>query len=180
MGFLLDLKNAAIEAASILRNSADSTNDRKEKRGIKLEVQMVAETYHVLRKRGYDPYNLLLEFHYGSGRNNIFYPDMIYRMREGEPEIPVEFKSISSLPIKNEGSLSKASKNALSEGFEQLLEYVSIDEFDIKNACLVVAYLGTEEGPDSGLFTKLAKEFLGKSNGSDLRKKGIPIEVIAC
>ena len=172
--FSYDLRKAAERAAKTLRGSLD-TSRKRTKWGLKLEAQMVAETYHILRNRGkyYTPKNLNMEFHYTVEPNKkkkkrILRPDIIFR-GEGGKEQPVEFKVLHRTPIKRDSTLSQGARSKWEDGIEQAEEYWKYG--NISKSIVIVAYLGPD--PDDSFDLHLYKRMV-----SEFHKDYI--EVIAC
>ncbi|MHB1708744.1 MAG: hypothetical protein ACYCT2_04630 [Thermoplasmataceae archaeon] len=182
MSFDNDLKRAAISAAKTLRDSVDTTQERRTKWGLKLEHQMVAETYHLLRNMGkYTPDNLTMEFHYTlkdpvSSKKHIHRPDFIFSSRTNKDQ-PVEFKVAHRNPVKSDGSLSNPICEMYSEGYKQLLSYSNIE--NISNLILVVAYLGPKDGFNLNPFSTLLKEYHKKREEAE-KRSGKEVLVVPC
>ena len=172
--FSNDLRRAAETAAKTLKGSLD-TSRKRTKWGLKLEAQMVAETYHILRSMGnnYTPKNLDMEFHYTVEPNRkkkrrTLRPDIIFRGVGGK-EQPVEFKVLHRTPIKRDGTLSQGARSQWEDGIEQAEEYCKYG--NVSKSIVIVAYLGPD--PDDSFDLRLYKRLV-----SEFRKDYI--EVIAC
>ena len=183
-GFLNDLNRATDSAASELRKYVKSFEDKKLYREQSTEALFVAETYYNLRKNGYSPETLFMEFMYDpvliDGKNRKLKPDLIFE--QGGKDQVVEVKVFWDGDLEDESSsLTPGALRVVDRYYRKMLLYPKLKK-QVSDLHLVFAYVGPES-------FKKAKDFNYEEYSASidhrielLRKKygkiNIPINVV--
>lgn len=178
-GFFDDLKKASGEAAKLMRDSVHMKDGiERYYWGIRLEAQVVAEVYHILREKGYSTNELYLEYWYNK-RKNGEYKKMKADLMYGETYSVqlAEFKVMFDGHLYQDGSIKKNGRDIVKKEYGKLKDYSAFSE--VSDLFLVVAYVGPQE-----LYRKKVyyDSVLGAfdSRHSFQGIRGQPIEVIPC
>lgn len=144
--FLNDLTTATGSAASELRKYVKSFDDKKLYREQSTEAQFVAETYHNLRKNGYTPDTLFMEFLYDpvfiDGQNKRLKPDLVFE--NGGKDQVVEVKVFWDGDLEDKSSsLTPGALRVVNNYYKKMLSYSNLER-QVSDLYLVFAYVGPE------------------------------------
>ena len=135
--FLNDLDEAAKDGAEVLRDQVNKEEKNFKKKGVAFEFQLVAEIYHALRNKQYQPgfrKGLFLETNYGG-----LHVDMVYKDSTGREHL-VEVKPVRKLKKMDKG-LNKGYLNKINKDLIKLKELKSSNR-KIAEIILVVGFIG--------------------------------------
>ena len=152
-----DLRDAAEEGARILRDQVDVKENDFKKKGVAFEFQLVAETYHILKNKGYKAgfrEGLFLETNYGG-----WHVDMVYTDSSGNEHL-VEVKPVRTLK-KMCGGLEKGYITKINKDLDKLKE---LDHKKISEKILVIGFIGDNSECEQEEFDKVVRSTIKEGN----------------
>ena len=145
---------------------------------MRLEAQLVAETYHLLREEGYNEKSFFMEYYYVKkigNENRKLKADLIYG--DDESTHVVEFKAIKNRNLKEGGDFRSSTKKIIKDTYDKLIDYSAFKE--VGYLAMVIAFLGPNDFYHPKSFAESVIEAL-HGNTKFKGRRGQEIEILPC